>query len=247
MSCLDALGGDSLIHRMDPRVRFLGGVALALIMAWADHPLTLGTGLLLGLILCRIADLTLPMLRPRLLLLLVLGGLLILFMPLEVVVTPAFAMTYHPDKVIPALLIALRAAGMVLLLTALLSTLEPTALGHALRHLGFPEKLILMFLFTIRYAEVFHAESRRMQAAMALRCFHPRINRPTLHTLGVLVGMLLARSLDRSERIIAAMKCRAFDGRFHLFHHFTLTRHDVAAASGIGLMCLLLIILEVQP
>jgi cobalt/nickel transport system permease protein len=39
--------------------------------------------------------------------------------------------------------------------------------------------------------------------------------------------MLLVRSLDRSERIIAAMKCRGFRGRFYLLDHFAFSRRDI--------------------
>jgi cobalt/nickel transport system permease protein len=53
------------------------------------------------------------------------------------------------------------------------------------------------------------------------------MNRHTYRAFGHLVGMLLVRSLDRSERILAAMKCRGFTGRFYLLDHFAFTRCDL--------------------
>jgi cobalt/nickel transport system permease protein len=38
--------------------------------------------------------------------------------------------------------------------------------------------------------------------------------------------MLLVRSLERSERIQAAMLCRGFHGHYYLLDHFTMTRLD---------------------
>ena len=57
--------------------------------------------------------------------------------------------------------------------------------------------------------------------------FRPRIDGHTLRTYGQLVGMLLLRSFDRSERIVAAMKCRGFRGRFYLMDHFAFSRSDL--------------------
>jgi cobalt/nickel transport system permease protein len=99
-------------------------------------------------------------------------------------------------------------------------------LAHALHHLHLPEKLVHLMLFTVRYVEVLRREYGRLAAAMKARGFRPRMNRHTYRAYGYLVGMLLVRSLDRSERIVAAMKCRGFRGRFYLLDHFALARRD---------------------
>jgi cobalt/nickel transport system permease protein len=68
------------------------------------------------------------------------------------------------------------------------------------------------------------------------------MNRHTYRSFGYLVGMLLVGSLDRSQRVIAAMKCRGFRGRFHVFDHFSWHRRDtlfavVSAVVLAGLVC----------
>ena len=53
------------------------------------------------------------------------------------------------------------------------------------------------------------------------------------HTYGsyaFMLAMLLVRSLERSERIMAAMKCRGFRGTFWLLDHFVFTRRDAVFA-----------------
>ena len=128
-------------------------------------------------------------------------------------------------------------------LTALLATMEPAHLGLALNRLGLPAKLVHILLFMIRYIEVIHQQYHRLRDALRLRGFRPRCNRHTFRTLGYLIGLLLVRSIDRSERIIEAMKCRGFHGRFYVLSPFKLTVADagfslVAAACIILLSCM---------
>ena len=87
-----------------------------------------------------------------------------------------------------------------------------------------PDKLSHLLLFTVRYLDVLHREYLRMRAAMKVRGFRPRMDRHTYRSYGYLVGMLLVRSFERSERIMAAMKCRGFRGHFYLLDHFAFSR-----------------------
>jgi cobalt/nickel transport system permease protein len=53
-----------------------------------------------------------------------------------------------------------------------------------------------------------------LRIAMRVRGFRPGSNRHTWRSLGYLVGMLLVRSLERAERVRAAMLCRGYTGQF---------------------------------
>ena len=68
------------------------------------------------------------------------------------------------------------------------------------------------------------------------RGFRPRMDWHTYRSYGYLVGMLLVRSLDRSQRVLAAMKCRGFRGRFYLLDHFAATRYDLGFSLAAGLI-----------
>jgi cobalt/nickel transport system permease protein len=127
-----------------------------------------------------------------------------------------------------ALVIGLKANAIVLSVVVLLAGLDSVTLGHALGHLKMPQKLIHLLLFTVRYLDVLDREFVRLRAAMKVRGFRPRVNWHTYRTIGHLIGMLLVRSLDRSERVIAAMKCRGFRGRFYLLDHFAFSARDIA-------------------
>jgi len=122
--------------------------------------------------------------------------------------------------------IALKANAIVLMLLALVGSMEPTALGHALVRLRVPELLVHLLLFTVRYIAVVDGEYRRQRRAMTMRAFRPGTNWHSLRSLGYLIGMLLVRALERSERILQAMKCRGFTGRLPLLSDMRFRRHD---------------------
>ena len=73
---------------------------------------------------------------------------------------------------------------------------------------------------------------------MKCRGFRARTDLHTLRTIGYLVGMLLVRSLERSDRIMEAMKCRGFDGRFHVLVAFESRPRDFVLAAFLGLVSL---------
>jgi len=128
--------------------------------------------------------------------------------------------------------IALQANAVMLAAFALLATLDPVRLGVALRGLGAPRQVVVLFFLLVRYIEVIHQEYHRLSDALALRCFRPRASRHTLKAFGYLVGQLLLRSLERADRILAAMRCRGFDGRFHLLAASVPGRGNLVFALG---------------
>lgn len=117
----------------------------------------------------------------------------------------------------------------------LVGTLEIPILGHVLAHFHLPRKLVHLILFSVRYLNVLENEYHRLRTAIRLRGFRPGWNLWTFRTYGQLVGMLLVRSLARSERILAAMKCRGFRGYFYLWSHFHFTVRDLAFLAGLVL------------
>ena len=68
----------------------------------------------------------------------------------------------------------------------------------------------------------------KLRTAMKARGFRPANTLHTYRTFGYLIGMMLVRSMERSERILGAMKCRGFNGRIPLIHEFHFGRNDMA-------------------
>lgn len=128
--------------------------------------------------------------------------------------------------------IILTADAVMLLGAALIGTLEPTRLAAALRGLGIPQPLTAMLMLTIRYIAVLRDEYDRLRQAMKARAF---CGAPALHrwrSIGFLFGMLLVRSFNRAERVLAAMKCRGYPGPAAAAASPPLRRADWAFASA---------------
>ena len=139
-----------------------------------------------------------------------------------------FGMPASKEGFLAALAIALKAMAIVMMAMALLGSMEAVTLARALRSLGMPERLVHLILFTVRYIDVLHQEYRRLRTAMKARGFQPTNSRHTYVSFGYLIGMMLLRALERSERILQAMKCRGFSGRFFLQSDWRLSRGDFA-------------------
>lgn len=143
-----------------------------------------------------------------------------------------------------AIEIALTANAVILALMVLVGTMEPVTLGHALHRLRCPEVLVHLLMFTIRYIEVLREEYLRLRSAMKIRGFRPGTNWHTYRSFGYLVGMMLVRAIERSERILGAMKCRGFSGRLLLLQDFAMTRRDYRFAALLSAVCVGLLMLD---
>ncbi len=214
------------IDRIDPRLRLVAAAALVAVAAVADRyaPLVLLLAFTLGGLL--LSNARSHNVRRRLLPINVVMLVLLAVLPLTTrgeTLTTVGPLQFSREGAQLAMLIFLKGNAILLLLIFLLGSMEITTLGHALSHLRVPDKLTHLLLFTVRYVDVLHRESQRLHTAMKMRGFRPRMDRHTYRAYGHLVGMLLVRSLDRAERIVAAMKCRGFHGHFHLFDHFAFS------------------------
>jgi len=227
--------GGSFVHGLDPRVRVLAAGALSVGVALTGRWSAAFLGLAAGAGLVTVARVPTRAVARRLVSLNAFMLLLVALLPLAVPGEPVLrfgGLSVSREGLGQAGAIALKANAIVLLLTALLSTLELMTFGRALTALHVPNKLIHLYVFTVRYIDVLHHEYERLRRAMRVRCFRPRVSMHTYRSVGYLVGMLLVKSFDRSERIVAAMKCRGFAGRFVLVDRFALARRDAAFAAG---------------
>jgi cobalt/nickel transport system permease protein len=227
----------SLVHKLDPRVRLLATLGFALVVAPGHDLIMLGSALALALLLMGLARLPVAATLRRMLAMDTFIVAMLLLLPFTLPGEPLFYLGGLPasrEGVLRAVEIGLKANAIILMVLTLVSTLEVVTLGHALYHLYVPEKLVQLLLFTVRYITVLQHEQQRLQRAMKARAFVPRSNWHTWRSIGYLCGMLLVRSLERSERIVAAMKCRGFQGRYYLLDHFAMTCLDWGFAVCFG-------------
>lgn len=235
--------------RFDPRLRLLSALLFALTTVLLQQLPVLLISLLSGILLAWLAGLQPGPLARRLLLLEGLMLVLLLMLPFSVAGESWFSLgplSASWEGVQRALQILLRANAIVLVLLSLIGTLEPVILGHALAQLRLPDKLIHLFLLSVRYIGVLFQEYQRLRMAMRARAFVASSNRHTWRSFGWLLGMLLVRSLERSQRVLQAMKCRGFDGRLFLLSENRWQYRDSLALLMVGIGCSGLLLLEQQ-
>ena len=126
-----------------------------------------------------------------------------------------------------AWLVTLKSNAIFLVFLALVASMDSPTIGHVLGRLGFPAKLVFLFLFTYRYVHVLAQEWQRLLVAARLRGFIPRTNMHTYRTLGNLLAMVFVNSYDRSTRVYQAMRLRGFSGQFVSVRHFQANHADL--------------------
>jgi cobalt/nickel transport system permease protein len=241
-----AHAGPSYLAGVDPRVRIVAAAAFAIAVAAAHRLPTMAAALAAAVLALGLARMPPRMVLRRVWPLEVVILLLLALLPWTAAgPANAPADARWPAGVYLGAAIALKANAIVLGWLALLGSMDAAALGHALAHLHMPRKLVHLLLFTTGYLEVLGREYGRLRWAMKVRSFRPRMNLHTYRAYGYLVGMLLVRSFDRSERVVAAMKCRGFRGRFYLLDHFAFAwRRDVAFSAAAALVLAAILTLE---
>jgi cobalt/nickel transport system permease protein len=231
----------SWLGRIDPRARILGaaGFAVTVVACQSIPVLVAAVFLALALLLAS----RLPA-RQTLRRMAAMDGFILfilVMLPFTVPGTPIFTLWGFPaswEGLWQAVEIALKANAVILALMALVGTMEPVTLGHALHRLRVPETLVNLLMFTVRYIDVLREEYLRLRQAMKARGFRPTTGWHCYRSFGYLIGMMLVRSMERSERILGAMKCRGFTGRVPLLDTMRFGPADAVFAAGFTLVLL---------
>jgi cobalt/nickel transport system permease protein len=223
-------GGDSIIHRLDPRVKIVVAFFFSVVVAVANRFLVLTLALMLSACIVLLARVPAKELFRRLVPVNAFVLFLWIFLPFTVQGEPLFLigpLVGTREGVLYAAQISVKSNAIVIMLIALVASTSIYTLGHAMHELRVPKKIVYLFYFTYRYIHVIHREYLRLVHAVKIRGFSPGTNMHTYKTVAYLVGMLLVRSSDRAERVHQAMLCRGFRGTLYSLSEFSLTRMDV--------------------
>jgi len=215
--------GDSLIHRINPQLKTALALIYSVVLALCSNIGILLAGLITSLCLILMSRLPLKDVLKRLSVLIGFLGLIWLLMPLtypgEAIIKFDMVKLSMPGIVL-ALEISLKSTAILMALMALLATMPVATLGHALRNLGVPAKLVYLMLITYRYLFVFEQAYQRLIRAVRVRGFTPGTNLHSYRTYAYLAGMLLIQAWSRANRVSNAMKCRGFSGKFFTLNQF---------------------------
>jgi cobalt/nickel transport system permease protein len=127
-------------------------------------------------------------------------------------------------------ILVLRVLSIVLLVFPAFGTSRFDVTIKALGRLRVPAPLIQIVLFSYRYLFVYSDQMRRMGLAQRARGFRARMDLKTLQLMGNRIGVLLVGSVERTQRIQGAMKCRGFSGTYRTLGRFTTRPVDVLAS-----------------
>jgi cobalt/nickel transport system permease protein len=215
--------GDSMIHRLDPRMRVSATVVYSFVVALSYQFPVLIMALVLSAILIAISRVKIKKVLKRIALVNTLIFLLWLVLPFtfngEVLTRIGPFAIYRPGVTLAAQ-ITLKSNTILLAFIALIATMPFATLGHALHQLRVPQKIVHLLLMTYRYIFVIEQEYKRLLRAAKIRGFQPGTNINTYRTFSYVIGMLFVRSAVRAERVQQAMLCRGFKGKFYNLQEF---------------------------
>ncbi|MGQ9570622.1 MAG: cobalt ECF transporter T component CbiQ [Thermodesulfovibrionales bacterium] len=238
--------GNSFLHRLDPRVKFITAIPYIFVIAVMKGINGPFLALMISLLMIVLSRISFKKLIGRLIVINTFILVLWIFLPFSY---PGDAVFYigslkaTREGLLYTLSITLKANAIVLATIAILGTSEIFSLAHALVHLKVPNKLVHLFFFFYRYISVLHEEYTRLKNAMMIRCFKPKTNMHTYKTYAYLIGMLIVKSYDRSRRIYNAMLCRGFTGKFPIISHFEFKKSDLFFGFFICLISIILAII----
>lgn len=213
----DLLHGDSFLDALDDRARLLAGAIVLASLAALQRVELVALGLALALVLLVLTRTcprrTARALRPLLLLLLP----LLLLTPFH---APPGARPLVTGWSLPTVegatlagTVALRVVALGVLGVVVVGELPVARVLTAVGRLGLPPALGHVALLAHRYLASFGADLTRIRWALAARGFRARTDLATSRTLATTTGTLLLRSLERTERVEQAMRCRGYAGR----------------------------------
>ena len=225
--------GDSLIHRMDPRLKVISAMLYSFTVALSFRFTTLFTALGFSLLLIVLARLNVQKVAKRLA---VVNGLIFFFwfvLPLTFEGKPLFylgPLTVTREGVILSAHITHKSNAILQAFIPLIASMSIATLGHTMNRLNIPDKIVHLFLLTYRYIFVIYQEYQRLSRSAKIRGFRPGTNAHTYRTYAYLIGMLFVRASARAQRVHQAMLCRGFKGKFYCLHKFSMSLFDWTGA-----------------
>lgn len=247
---------ESLLHRLEPRVKVLTTVGFILSNAFLPDSawMTFTLAWMFLLVSMAFARVRVGYILKRSLLALpfALAVITVLFPPAgengQAIQVGPFSLVVYIPGVVRFISIMLRAWLSVQAALLLVVTTRFPDLVHALEHLHLPKLLMTVVAFLYRYLFVLGDEAMRLiharQARSALQ--NNKVGRGTLkwraQVTGNLVGQLFLRSYERSERIHHAMQARGYSGQIRTMQsHMLKSRDWLFLTAG----CLVIVLLQI--
>jgi cobalt/nickel transport system permease protein len=236
---LTGLAGDpaSPVHRLDPRAKILGLVAVTLVAvttpleAWPVFAVCAAV-LVAVAASARVSPRDIWRRARFVLPLVLLAGVFLPFVRHGGEEHAFGPFTVHQQGLEVFLLVAVKAAIGTVSAVLLGATTTFPAVLRGLEAMRVPRLLVLTASFMYRYLFVIVEETGRMRSALAARAYRPRT---ALHagTFGRMTTAMFLRTYTRGERVYQAMLARGYDGRMPQLTPLVLRRGDALFVAGV--------------
>lgn len=240
--------GQSLIHRLDPKIRILSVIVLSFATALCDNLYLAVAYFFISLVLIAMAGMNkldvLLRLKPLFFFLLMIWVILPLTFEGEALYQYSWLKITQPGVVL-CCKITIKSISILLLFTALIATMTIASLGNGLHRIHVPDKMVFLVLMSYRYISVIEEEYKRLLRAAKFRGFKPGTNVHSYKTFAYLAGMLFVRASLRAQRVHKAMLCRGFNQKFHTLDVYPPNRVNLIFLTTVLVAGASLVILEI--
>lgn len=209
---LTAIPDTNVLLRWEVRHKLVGLLALIFSFAFIRELILLPPIIVIAIAIYRLSELSFPYYWLRLRLPGIFLLTLALVLPFGAGSTILFRLGPLALKLegsLSVLLIVVKFLCIFALVLVLFAGTPLQKIISAFHSLGLPPLLTEMIMFTNRYIYQLAGDLRRTQVAAGLRGFKGR-NAGTLKTLAYIIGTLLVRSHNQSERVFQAMTLRGY-------------------------------------
>lgn len=225
---------DSIIHRLDARVKII--MIFALIIAMVAMPYTTAVYPVAGIFfvflvfLWVLSGLSTFIYLKRLCMLLPFGLFIILFQIFFVnryyavfhaIAHLPFGIHIYAESVEFAIILFLKFVVCVSAIILLSSTTKLQDMLEGASRMGLPAEFALVLGMMIRYLFVFGYMYRKINQTLETKCFDPFDSRLPyryrIRQLGYTIGTMFIRSYEQGERVYMSMLCRGYGKNSHLF------------------------------
>ncbi len=225
------ISGNSIAHKLDPRVKLVVNITFIVLVFLTYNPLMLGIILAPALLLYLMSPLKKIQLL-KMILPIIFIGVFVFIINLFVIKTNSYdyhwfmpltwwKLTLSDDAIYRTLLLMIRIYIMVLVTTLLISTTKPTALTRAIEDLLWPFKFIglpihviaMIISIALRFIPTLLGETQRIMKAQASRGvdFKNGNTKSKMKSLITLIIPLFVSAFAKAEDLGNAMEVRGYD------------------------------------
>jgi len=192
------------ISKLEIRCKIISIVAAAFLLITLEEPLILSIVLIGFLILAGLTGLPWGFLGRKLRLPLP----FLIFMAVPLMLGEGFPVS--EDRLVFTYQLITKGIGVFMLLIILTYTQEEVHLVEGLRQLPIPKTLSAVLLLSFRYVHVWTGTLKKTYRSSVSRGFEKGWNPRTLKVYGEMIGGMILRSLDQSNRVHRTMISRGF-------------------------------------